>query len=253
MTKKLIPLVMIGLALSLSKCSDEESPRYPAEPYIEFISAKFTEIPDVTEPDKIDVTFYYRDGDSDLGLAYSTEYTSDPFHFTSFFRKSDGSPLHADITLSGEYPFDDLIQFTDRESPPFDTIPSTNQYDCRYWYYHEGKYLYHQRNENYFNLIVKFLYSNDGLNFTEFDWRELVCHDFNARFPDLSGARKNSSISSGPFNIQLKNNLEGKITYTMLSTGFKALFGGKKLKLSIQVKDRALNRSNIIETDVLEP
>jgi len=39
----------------------------------------------------------------------------------------------------------------------------------------------------------------------------------------------------------------------MLSTGFKALFGGKKLKLSIQVKDRALNRSNIIETDVLEP
>lgn len=244
---------MIGLTLSLSKCSDEESPRYPAEPYIEFISVKFTEIPDVTELDKIDVTFYYRDGDSDLGLAYSTEYTSDPFHFTWFYRKTDGSPITSDQVLFNGASIDDLIQFTDRDSPPFDTIPSSNEYDCRYWFYHDGKYLYHKRNENHFNIIVKFLYSDNGLNFTEFDWRALVCYDYNGRFPDLSGARKNSTISAGPFIIQVKNNFEGKVTYTMLSTGFKPLFGGKKLKLSIQVKDRALNRSNIIETDVLEP
>lgn len=252
MTKKLVPLLFVGMALALSKCSENENPGYPIEPYIEHIAIKFTDTPNLHDAQTIDVTFSYRDGDADLGLPYTPEYLNDPFHFTSFFRKSDGSPLHADITLSDGYPYDDLIQFTDRESPPFDTIPSTNQYDCRYWYYHEGKYLYHQRNENHFNLIVKFLYSNDGLNFIEFDWRELVCHDFNARFPDLSGARKNSTISSGPFNIQLKNNLEGKITYTMLSTGFKALFGGKKLKISLQIKDRALNRSNLIVTDILE-
>lgn len=252
MIRKLVPLLFVGLSFLLSKCSEEETPNYPIEPYIEFRSIKFTETPDVTEPDEIALTFYYRDGDSNLGLDQSLEYQSDPFHHAYFFRKIDGSPVTSDHFFFKEASIDDLIQYSDLDFPPYDTIPYVNKYDCKYWYYYENKFLYYQINENHFNILVKFFWSDNGINFIELDWMELICHTLNGRFPDLSEAKNNSTISSGPFTIQVKNNFEGKITYTIQSNGFKPLFGGKKLKISIQIKDRALNNSNIIETDILE-
>jgi hypothetical protein len=100
--------------------------------------------------------------------------------------------------------------------------------------------LYFQLNPDHNNIEVDFLVKNPNGTFTEFDWRK----EFN--FP-------NCGISfDGRFPILYKDRpgapLEGRIRYGMGSIGFKVLFGLKTLKLRVQIKDRALNKSNIIET-----
>lgn len=99
--------------------------------------------------------------------------------------------------------------------------------------------LYFEPNPNHYNITVDFLVKTDpnnpvpDLRFTEFDWRKEFCTTFDGRFPVLS-----TSSSA----------LDGNLKYAMESRGFKILFGGKTLKLRIQIKDRSLNESNTIET-----
>jgi hypothetical protein len=100
--------------------------------------------------------------------------------------------------------------------------------------------LYFQLNPDYNNITVEFLVKNSDGTFTEFDWREAFNYpncgiSFDGRFPIL-------------FKDKPGAPLEGKIKYGMGSIGFKILFSTKTLKLRIQIKDRALNTSNFIET-----
>ena len=108
--------------------------------------------------------------------------------------------------------------------------------------------LLYDRNENHFNIFVEYYISDDGVNFTRFDWFEEFCFDYNGRMPlilDYHG-----TIKAGPFTIKAKTPWEGEISYSMNGTTFKVLFQAKKLKLKITIKDQALHTSNIIETPV---
>jgi hypothetical protein len=103
----------------------------------------------------------------------------------------------------------------------------------------EGTYLrvrdtlYIESNPNHYNIEVDFLVKN-GAGFDEFDWRaNNLCTTFDGRFPVLADN---------------DNALDGTLKYNMESRGFKPFFGSKTLKLRIQIKDRNLNLSNVIET-----
>lgn len=46
--------------------------------------------------------------------------------------------------------------------------------------------------------------------------------------------------------------IEGKIRYTMKNSAFLATFGSRSIKVTVQIRDRALNVSNTIESPVFE-
>jgi hypothetical protein len=106
--------------------------------------------------------------------------------------------------------------------------------------------LYLVRNPNHFNIDVTFFEFNpadpeaDNEGWVEFDFRRRLCtSSYDGRFPVL----RDLDITDAP--------LEGTLTYTMASAsgGFSFNFSVKTLKLRIQIRDRALNASNVIETN----
>lgn len=114
--------------------------------------------------------------------------------------------------------------------------------------------LYSVRNENALNLYVDFLVEQNDGTFKEFDFtRDLstkVCaQGFDTRLPLLSSLTPGRHTDQ-VFDLTIISGKEGKITYTMASSGFRDLFKGRNLKLRISVKDRALHASNVIETSV---
>ncbi len=206
-------------------------PEFPVEPQIEFESIQYKEYGTGfdTEFDSLILTISFKDGDGDLGLDPSeiNEPYNNKFYFIS----------------GGRY----ITYETKRTDPNYDTLPDfVKPYNCINWeVYKENNIvkdtLYFQLNPYYNNITVEFFVKNPDGTFTEFDWRKA----FN--FP-------NCGISfDGRFPILYKEKpgapLEGNIRYGMGSIGFKILFSTKTLKLRIQIKDRALNRSNFIETN----
>ena len=113
-------------------------------------------------------------------------------------------------------------------------------------YYMFRDSLYVEINPAHYNIEVDFLVEQPGGSFTEFDWRKESCVTFDARFPETPFTK------NGPFSARSDSKEKGEITYTMASFGFKALFGGKKVKLRFNIKDRALHVSNTIETSAIQ-
>lgn len=97
--------------------------------------------------------------------------------------------------------------------------------------------LYFQVNPNHYTIEVDFLIKGGTVSnptFTEYDWRKEFCgQTFDGRFSQLSDTN---------------TPLEGTLTYTMRSFGFRTALGSKKMKLAIKIKDRDFNVSNEIFT-----
>lgn len=206
-------------------------PEFPTEPKIEFVSINYKEYGTGfdAEYDSLILTISFKDGNGDLGL--------------------DGSEDLAPYNNKFYYVFPDGKYFTyatKRTVPGYDTLPDfVKPYNCINWeVFRENNIvkdtLYFQLNPDYNNIIVEFLVKNSDGTFTEFEWREAY------NYPNCGGT------FDGRFPILFKEKpgapLEGTIRYGMGSLGFKAFFSIKTLKLRIQIKDRALNKSNIIET-----
>ena len=130
--------------------------------------------------------------------------------------------------------FDPYLRFTD-----------TVRFQGRNFYEIEDT-LYFKVNPDHYNIEVDFLVKDpqhanaDPDGFVEYDWRVDGCDQrnnvgqtYDARFTLLSDR-------TGP--------LEGTLRYVMNSLAFTETFTTRTLKLRVQVKDRALNRSNVIET-----
>ncbi len=111
-----------------------------------------------------------------------------------------------------------------------DSIPRVNPQ-----YYQIRDTLYFTPNQDHYNIEVDFLVKDPTApgGFREFDWRKEFCTTFDGRFPVFSD--KSTSI-------------QGTLRYSMTSLGFKSLFSIKTLKLRVSIKDRARNKSNVIET-----
>ena len=113
-----------------------------------------------------------------------------------------------------------------------DSIPGA---DGTTAYYQIRDTLYYTPNPNHYNIEVDFLVKDPAEpgGFREFDWQQEFCTTFDGRFPVFSD--KQSSI-------------DGTLRYSMTSLGFTTLFSIKTLKLKVSIKDRALNKSDVIET-----
>lgn len=231
------------LALFLLSCFDP--PEYSNIPVIEFDKVTFVDVANTSDPDSLIVTIRFKDGDGDLGLdANDPNDTLYPFQSRTFFDTIPNSPVgyyypgNEDVTY--------ITYSTRRTNPNYDTLPPfTKPYNCINWEILTIRNVvdtfYFQRNPFHNNITVDFLIKNGDGSFTEFDWTKEFAYPqcgitFDGRFPILSRDLSRSAA------------LDGKIRYGMASTGFNILFSIKTLKLRITIFDRALNRSNTVET-----
>ena len=220
------------VALLTASCFDP--PTYSPIPSIEFDNVIFKDDPDASNPDSLIVTVRFKDGDGDMGLAASE--IGAPYNDKFYWKYNDGTPQGAYVT------------YKTRKLPGFDTLPAfVHPYNCINWEIatvnQKTDTFYFTLNPNHYNFFVDFLVKNPtGTGYTEFDWRLEFPYPncgipFDGRFPILSK------------DLSQKSPLDGTIRYGMASTGFLFLFSTKTLKLRINVQDRALNRSNTIESE----
>jgi hypothetical protein len=286
-TRKCI-LLLVSLASALSCDDDDSAPS--AEPQIEFVDVSFVDAPEASRPDTVKVTFSFTDGDGDLGLDnIDPRFFSPPYHQSAFFQTNGGqltevesSPKLVDVT--GYYrdfldilspSSGDLVFPRTRKNPLYSNLlPHYTCYDYSYRefivaqtdsavldkhtrilekFMEEGvnyfivlDTLYAKVNPNYYNIEVDFLVEQPDGTFAEYDFRKEFCATFDGRFPAVPFS------SSGPFKGSAQTNNRGQITYNMQSTGFQPLFGTRKLKLSLKIRDRALHISNTIETPAFQ-
>jgi hypothetical protein len=221
--------LFLFIGLGLSACFNP--PEYPVQPQIEFESIVYREYGTGfdSEYDSLILTLKFKDGDGDLGLDPSE--IAAPYNNKFYYRFADGK----------------FLNYADkRTNPNYDTLPEfIKPYNCINWdVIRENNLvkdtLYFELNPNYYNITIDFLVKNSDGSFTEYD----LTKEFN--YPGCGGT------FDGRFPILFKDKpgtpLEGTIRYGMGSTAFKAFFSIKTLKLRIQIKDRALNKSSFIET-----
>jgi hypothetical protein len=225
-------------------CSDQE--RFASIPSISFEEVEFRETPDLAEPDLLIISFNFRDGDGDLGLA--ADEIDPPYHEVNYFYDSNGklltirsrsNPAFAHLPPD-EYPFSCLNYTNPAETiyyPASEVDNTFNIVDTKVvggvTYHGVRDMIYFESNENHFNITVDFLLKNADGSFKEFDWRTTYCQSFDGRFPRLE---------------DVNGSLEGKLSYEMTSVGFKSLFQNRVMKLRVVVKDRALHESNVMLT-----
>lgn len=227
-------LLFLIVAAGMSACFDP--PEYPVQPQIEFESIEFKEFGSGfdSETDSLILVISFKDGDGDLGLDPSEQgCISETICYNNKFysKKEDGN----------------LVTYKDkRTNPKFSSLPDfIKPFNCINWEVRNDNNkidtLYFELNPDHYNITVDFLVKNPSNGtFEEFDWTKEFTYpncgiSFDGRFPIL-------------FKDKPGSPLEGNLKYSMGSLGFKALFSIKTLKLRIQIKDRALNKSNIIET-----
>ncbi|MFZ1806019.1 MAG: hypothetical protein WAU36_02290 [Cyclobacteriaceae bacterium] len=227
-------LAIVVLGLGLSSCFDP--PEYSNTPEIEFENIVFKETPDLSDADSLILFIKFRDGDGNLGLQPSelgcNEDLSICYNEKFYFKLVEG---------------DQAVNYAvKRANPDLDLPDYTPPFDCTNWelVFDNSSTpqvidtVYFELNPDHYNIFLDFLVKQNDGSFQEFDWRTEFCSTYDGRFPILA---KNSDLS-------LNNPVEGTLRYAMLSTGFKLQFSIKTLKLRIQIQDRVLNKSNIIET-----
>lgn len=254
MRKKII-LYALVLTLSISCKKKDDGPNFPLEPYIEFRDITFIHgQPSVT--DTLKVSFYFRDGDFDLGLNESE--LNDPYNRKFYFLRSNGAPVPDTKFQHEEVDLADLISYRFKRTHLPDTLPVfITPYNCRNWEINRdpstGKIadtLYFRQNKNFYNLYVTILIVNTNGSTSVFDFSQnfifpnCQLNAFNRRFR----YPKESPVPGSPFSVNMISSKEGTFTYDMRSAGWKNLFAGQKIKLRISIRDRALHLSNEIET-----
>ena len=253
------------IAFAIGGCF--EQPEYSDIPQIEFENMVYKRV------DGIDsLTFFisFKDGNGDLGLETSETgcFLSGNDNLICFqgkvhalYRSSETGEygiVDTGATCSGTTgcytskfiilkPDQTPIRYSDkRTNPEYANLPDmTKPYNCINWQrvFNNGiitDTIFIERNSDHSNFEIDFLVKNLNGSFTEFDFTKEFdfpnCGiSFDGRFPILFSDRPGSP-------------LEGVIRFRIGSPFLRTQFSLKTLKFRIQIKDRALNRSNIIET-----
>lgn len=227
-------LLVLVLALGLGSCF--EPPEYSNTPEISFGNLVFKDVADLSEPDSLILFTDFRDGDGNLGLRPSE---------TGCFQAGEDTVCFNEKVYYVNVTDGHFLNYKDKREKPELGLPDyVKPFDCINWeivFDEEGlpqDTIYFELNEDHYNIFIDFLVKQNDGSFQEFDWRTEFCTTYDGRFPVLA---KNQDLSQA-------NPVEGTLRYAMLSTGFKLQFSIKTLKLRIQIQDRLLNKSNIIET-----
>ena len=258
-----------------------DPPSFPNTPYIEFESLVFVEGKTLTDNDSLNLTIRFQDGDGDLGLP--ADEIDEPYNNLNFFLVNNGEleKVGTWIRYNDLPPVikpkpgqqGKLATVRTRNEPGLGSLPPyTIPYSCINYIYdsvyvsEENKNIfddtynlyktltsttnpklyvlldtfYYEINTYHSNITVDFLVKQNDGTFKEFDWVTEFCVADNAPGISFDGRFPVLGEKTGP--------LEGTLKYSMVSSGFLALFSVKTLKLRIQVYDRALNASNVLET-----
>jgi len=218
--KEIIKYVGLAIILTFIAWGCRELPTYPNTPFIEYNTVFFKK-GELT--DSLFVSVDFRDGDGDLGLSPNFD-TNEPYNAIWYYLKSDNT----------------LLTYADRNTPPYDTIPPYEfPYFCTTYLVEEADTFYITQNPNHFNIFIDFYIKKNG-QWNLFDWitaNPPQCGEtYNGRFPILNP------------NGQ-KRPLEGSLKYGLTGAGFEVIFKLDTLKLEITIQDRALNKSNTVETE----
>lgn len=217
--KEIIKNTGLVLILSLFIYSCRELPTYPNTPSIEFNQVYFKN-GELT--DTLFVSLEFKDGDGDLGLHPDFD-SGVPYNAIYYWLKDDGK----------------LLTYADRNTPPYDTLPPYEfPYYCYSYSIEDADTLWIEQNSNHFNIFVDFYVKKNG-QWNLYDWitaNSPQCGEtYNGRFPIL-----NTSGQERP--------LEGTLKYGITGAGFEVIFKRDTLKLEIRIQDRALHKSNVIQT-----
>jgi len=212
------PLWLLLLFFGFVSCHDK--PTFPITPKISLNNYYFVAGKENTDQDTLFISLKFEDGDGDLGLG-STE-TAPPYQ-------------EYDFVVNGF----DTLRIGDN-----DTLPEFNCYNYQVFtqtisvggsYFVKADTFYVIRNANYYNYFLDF-YTKEDDGFVEYDtWGHNICNPFDGRFFEL-----NTVGDVRP----LTGDLEFKVV-----ASFRIPFRYETLKLRIQIQDRALHKSNILETD----
>lgn len=230
-------IFFLGVLLSC-----ERPPELPHEPKIAFHSVQFYESSSLQISDTLKITISFEDGDGDLGLSQS--YSDAPYHEYTYFNRKDPTQKITNLNAyEGE-----LLQLGDTPGG-YDTLPPYNAFnqpggeDCinyRIVRYEEDSVakedtVYIQINKYNKNFVLDFLILRDG-EYQLFDFLKESCIPTDGRFQIL-----NTSENSRP--------LEGELTYNFRINRLKRYLADDTIKLRVQIRDRALQNSNVVESE----
>ncbi len=212
-----IPWWFLLIFLILSAC--QERPEFPVTPSISLNEYYFQEIKDLSL-DSLIIKVKFEDGDGDLGLE-SFE-TDPPYHLMDPVMNGDDTLRHGD---PGTPPYNCVdYEIIRKETSVNDTLVVT------------ADTIYVVRNPDHFNFFLEFLVKKNGEFIPYNPALERNCAPpYHGRYFVLNTARDIRPLT-------------GELQYSLLS-GFRLLFRNDTIKLRIQIQDRHLNKSNIIETD----
>lgn len=200
----------------------QERPTFPNTPNIDLNNFYFKEIQDLSL-DSLIIKIKFEDGDGDLGLdANETEY---PYQLLDPVI----DPVTGDTVRHGDPGAPDYncldYEIIRKESSVSDSLIVT------------ADTIYVIRNPNHFNFYLTFLVKEDDGTFREYiPALERNCAPpYHGRYFVLNTARDIRPLT-------------GELQYSLLS-GFRLLFRNDIIKLRIQILDRTLNQSNILETE----
>jgi hypothetical protein len=247
-------LSYIFVSTLLFSCKENDDKVFPVEPFIEFKSLTFKK--GLTGyPDSLNLKFYFTDGDSDFGLPGTF---ASPYNFRNYFFKSNGNKYTGELPAVAS---SELIRYKDKRLKILDTLPLfTNPFNCTNWELYRSNNLvtdtvYYQANPNFYNLFVDLFTFENGA-WIKFNPYSILFHpncptaDFlNARVPELGNFLLPSYY---PFLFERISSKEGVITYRVVSYSLSFLFAGKKIKLKARIQDRALHKSNEIESSEIQ-
>lgn len=217
---KYYSFLLLGFAFLLGLSSCYEEPDFALEPYLVGFDGengiRFVDVPN-TVADSLIIRVQFQDGNGDLGLISDEP---SPILREPFFIPVDenGDYYYYDPQVDGEY---DCTTYAFVNVVGRDTIRDT---------------VLVERNPYYSNFDIGIYVKEDGA-FQEYDLLKELCRSrLGGRFPPL----KEDFSNTKP--------LEGVIQYGIASAGLQSLFRNDTLKLTVQIKDRSLNVSNVIES-----
>lgn len=273
--------------LAVSACF--EAPEFSETPKIVFKDIKFKEVGAASDYDSLILYLDFKDGNGDLGLSpiyepdFEDPYNSE-FYFLASGTKSDGSgegdtiPIIA--AVRGDYTIlninekpGKIVTSKTRLLPTYGYLPAYDPTSCVNYSFLtqvlapfmsvDGSYnitdtvvvdgksyamlqeaVLFRPNPNHYNIEVKFWVFNSasGEFDKEFDWFEEYCITYNGRFA--------TSLNEIP--VYTERPIEGTLRYAMPNTSFLTVFGSTPLQISARIRDRALNVSNTVYTEVFD-
>lgn len=215
------PLWFLFIFSAFISC--HEKPIFPTAPNISLNDFYFQEISSGTGTnfqDSIVIKVRFEDGDGNLGL--DANETQPPYHIYDVIVTAGDTLRYGDNDTLPAYNCFNYEILTKRTSVNNSLVIKTDT-------------IYVIRNLNHYNFFLTFLIEENG-EFVEYNTYEKLCAPpFHGRFFVLNTARDVRPLT-------------GELQYGFISS-FRLQFRFNTIKLRIQIQDRALNRSNIIETE----